>query len=185
MKTISILLLPATIILVGQWGCSGSNSNNPPANQSPTVQQVSDSPVTDKSNTMPSPAPTNQASAKNVESVVPDVVMQYSQLFTADMKNDRAKVDSLLAANYRETTGDGKTLNKAAVLAQITPDRKLDTYSLDNVKSTVNGDTATVTGRASVVRSGKTETWEFTCIMKKENGKWMANETRITGYQKR
>jgi hypothetical protein len=133
---------------------------------------------------MPSPASANQASAKNVESMAPDVVMQYSQLFTAEMKNDRAKVDSLLAANYRETTGDGKTLNKAAVLAQITPDRKLDTYSLDNVKSTGNGDTATVTGRASVIRSGKTEAWEFTCTMKKENGKWIATETKVSNYKK-
>jgi len=183
MKRICALLLPATIILLGQYSCSSSNSNNAPANTSSAAQQVSDSPMVNKPNTMPSPAP-SQAGAKNADSMIPDLVMQYSQLSTAEMKNDRAKVDSLLAANYQET-GDGKTLNRAAVLAQITPDRKFDTYSIDNVKSTMNGDTGTVTGRGSVTRSGKTESWQFTCTMKKENGKWMATETRITDYQKR
>ena len=183
MKKIFMLLLAATMILVGQYGCSSSNSNNQAANQSSAAQQVSNSPLANKPNTMPSPAP-NQASANNGESLAPDVVMQYSQLFTAEMKNDRAKADSLLAADYQETTADGKTLNKAAVLAQLTPDRKFDTYSLDNVKSTLNGDTGTVTGRASVIRSGKTETWQFTCTMKKENGKWVATATKITDYKK-
>ena len=184
MKIIRTLLLPATITLMGVYGCSSSNSNNTPANQSPPSERVSDSPMANKPNTMPSPVSPNQASNTTVESVVPDLIMQYSQLFTADMKNDRAKVDGLLAADYHETTGDGKTLNKAAVLAQITPDRKVDTYSLDNVKSAVNGDTGTVTGHASVMRSGKTETWEFTCTMKKENGKWVAVGTKIASYKK-
>ena len=184
MRKIFMLLLPATIILVGQYGCSSSNSNNAPVNHSSAAQQASDSPATNNPNTMPSPASPKQTSAKTVESVAPDVVMQYSQLFTSEMKNDRAKVDSLLAANYQETTGDGKTLNKAAVLAQLTPDRKFDTYSLDNVKSTLNGNTGTVTGRASVIRSGKSETWQFTCTMKKENGKWVATAMKITDYKK-
>ena len=184
MRKIFMLLLPATIILVGQYSCSSSKPNNAPANQSSAAQPVSESPATNNPNTMPSPASPNQTSTKTVESVAPEVVMQYTQLFTAEMKNDRAKADNLLAANYQETTGDGKTLNKAAVLAQLTPDRKFDTYSLDNVKSTLNGNTGTVTGRASVIRSGKTETWQFTCTMKKENGKWVATETKISNYKK-
>jgi len=110
--------------------------------------------------------------------------MLYSQLFTARMKNDKAKVESLLADDYKETTNDGKVITKAQVLADLSPDKKFDTYQLDNLKATTAGDTGTVTGRVSVMRAGKTESWQFTDTFKKEKGRWLAVSAKITDYKK-
>ena len=110
--------------------------------------------------------------------------MLYSQLFTARMKGDKAKVESLLAEDYKETTGDGKVLNKSQVLATISPDKKFDSYSLDKLKSTVTGDTGVVTGHVSVMIQGKTESWNFSETFMKQQGRWQAVSLKITDYKK-
>lgn len=110
--------------------------------------------------------------------------MLYSQLFTARMKGDQAKVEGLLADDYKETTADGKTLDKSQVLASISPDKKYDSYSLDDLKSTTTGETGVVTGRVEVIIQGKSERWRFSETFMKREGRWQAVSLKITDYKK-
>src|SRR6266853_1912203 len=154
MKRFCVLLV--TVVFLAQLACNSGNQANAPANASANTSvqgPVSDTTAPATTNTAPNQsAPAQTAHSDQSDNLFPELVMSYSQLFTARMKNEQAKVESLLADDYRETTADGKVLNKAQVLAGLNPEKKFDTYSLDGLKSTANGDTGTVTGRASVTR---------------------------------
>lgn len=184
MKRICVVILLAMALSVLQLACSSGNQANANANTSvPVSTQTANAPAT--ANTAPNQSTANPPSnAEANKDPFPELVMLYSQLFTARMKNDRAKAEGLLADDYKETTADGKVLSKAQVLAEIGPDKKFDSYSLDDLKSTVNGDTGTVTGRVSVMTQGKTETWQFTDTFKKQQGRWQAVSSKISDYKK-
>lgn len=181
MKRIRVAILLATALSLSQLACSGGNQANAPANVS---TQNSNTPVL-ASNTANSNPTTKPAANTNPNNdPFPELVMLYSQLFTARMKGDKAKVESLLAEDYKETTGDGKVLNRAQVLASISQDKKSDPFSLDELKSTVNGDTGFVTGRVTLTTQGRTETWNFNETFNKRQGRWQAVSSKITNYKK-
>jgi hypothetical protein len=193
MKIIRVTILLATALCLSQLACSSGNQANAPANTS--VQNSAPVPIapatannaapnTGAANTGSPQAPANTANANTKDNPFTELVMLYSQLFTARMKGDKAKAEGLMADDYKETTEGGKVVNKAQVLADVSPDKKYDSYSLDDLKSTTNGDTGTVTGRVSVITNGKTESWQFTDTFKKQQGRWLAVSSQRTNYKK-
>lgn len=190
MKRICAAILTLTALSLFQLACSSGNQATAPANtttQNSTAQTVAEQPA----NNAATPANGNtSADAKPATNTnanadpFPELVMLYSQLFTARMKNDRAKAETLLADDFKETTADGKVLNRAQVLAAISPDKKFDSYSLDDLKSNINGDTGTVTGRVTVTTAGHNETWKFNETFSKKQGRWQSVSSKITEYKK-
>jgi hypothetical protein len=185
MKRTRIVILLAAAISLSQLACSSGNQTNAPANVAPERPAANmNAPASAGGPPNQSTAPPSTNNNSSNDNPFSELVMLYSQMFTARMKGDKAKVDGLLAPDYKETTGDGKTLNKAQVLASVTQDMKKP-FGLDNLKSTMNGDTATVTGRASITEEGgHAENWQFSTTFKKEQGKWLATSTTITDYRK-
>jgi hypothetical protein len=180
MKRIRLVILLAAAISLAQLACSSGNQTNTTANVAPEKPVASANVPAPESGAPPAANSNSNANANPFS----ELVMLYSQMFTARMKGDKAKVDGLLAPDYKETTGDGKTLNKSQVLASVSQDMKKP-FGLDNLKSTMNGDTGTVTGRASITEEGgHAESWQFTTTFKKEQGKWVAASTTITDYKK-
>jgi hypothetical protein len=183
MKRIHVVVLLATVLSLSQLACSGGNQANAPANAS---TQNSNTPIlasntANTANTAPTSEPANSNASNDP---FPELVMLYSQLFTARMKGDKAKVESLLADDYKETTADGKVLNRAQVLASINQDKKSNPFSLDDLKSTTNGDTGFVTGRVTLTTEGHTETWQFNDTFNKRQGRWQAVSSKITNHKK-
>lgn len=178
MKRLYVIALLLPLLFLSQSACQ--SSNQPGANTS--VQSANTAaPIPSNQN---QPAPQRAANTNANNDPFPELVMLYSQLFTARMKGDKAKVENLLADDYRETTGDGKTLNKAQVLAAINDAKKSEPYSLDELKSNTSGDTGTVTARVTVMGQGSTETWRALATFKKEQGGWRATSSKITDYKK-
>ncbi|MDX6695936.1 MAG: hypothetical protein QOF02_3539 [Blastocatellia bacterium] len=180
----SAVFLPAIALLLSQLACSSGNQANVPANTA-TVNAAAEAPA----NTATQPAVNNanagaQANANTNNDPFPELVMLYSQLFTARMKGDKAKLEGLLADDYKETTGDGKVMTKAQTLATVSEAQKATPYSLDDLKSTVNGDTGTVTGKVTIMGQGQTETWQVNETFSKKAGNWQAVTSRITDYKK-
>lgn len=183
-----VVLLLATALFLSQSACSSGNQANSNANTS-VQNSTANTNAAATANAAPNRNATAQpgdanTNAKADENPFSELVMLYSQLFTARMKGDQAKVESLLAEAYKETTADGKVLNKSQALATISPDKKFDSYSLDNLKSTVTGDTGVVTGHVSVMVQGKTESWNFSETFMKQQDRWQAVSLKITGYKK-
>lgn len=183
-----VVLLLAAALFLSQTACSSGNQANSTANTS-AQNSTANANAPGAANAAPNQNATVQpgnanANANADENPFSELVMLYSQLFTARMKGDKAKVEGMLADNYRETTGDGKTLNKSQVLASISPDKKFDSYSLADLKSNTTGDTGVVTGRVEVLIQGKTESWKFSETFMKQQGRWQAVSLKITDYKK-
>jgi hypothetical protein len=179
------VFLLATALSLSLTACSSGNQANAPAN---TATQNSAAQVI-PSNTATQPAVNNatanaQSNANTNSDPFPELVMLYSQLFTARMKGDRAKAEGLLADDYKETTGDGKVLNKAQTLAAISEAQKTVPYSLDDLKSNINGDTGTVTGRVTVTPEGHKETWQINATFRRKDGHWQAVSSKMIDYKK-
>lgn len=184
-----VVLLLAVTLFLSQSACSSGNQTNSNANTS-VKNSTANTNAPASANTAPNQNATAQpgngnANANADDNPFSELVMLYSQLFTARMKGDKAKVESLLAEDYKETTADGKTLDKAQVLATISPDKKFDSYSLDDLKSTTKGDTGVVTGSVEVMIQGKTESWKFSETFMKQEGRWQAVSMKITDYKKK
>ena len=183
-----VVFFLATALFLSQSACSSGNQTTSDANtyvrqpNANTNSPAKESVVSNQNAT----APTGNANANASTDKNPftELVMLYSQLFTARMKGDKAKVESLMAENYKETTGDGKTLNKSQVLATISPDKKYDSYTLNDLKSTVTGDSGVVTGRVDLIVQGKTESWKFNATFTKQQGRWQAVSSKTTDYKK-
>ncbi|HEX8493799.1 MAG TPA: nuclear transport factor 2 family protein [Pyrinomonadaceae bacterium] len=183
-----VVFLLAAALFLSQSACGGGNQTNSNANtsvQNSTANTNAPAKESAASNENTKTQPGNaNANASTDENPFTELVMLYSEMFTARMKGNRAKVESLLAEDYRETTGDGKTLNKSQVLETISPDKKYDSYSLDKLKSTTTGDTGVVTGHVSVIIQGKEDSWNFSETFAKRQGRWQATALKITDYKK-
>jgi ketosteroid isomerase-like protein len=184
MKRICVVALLAIVLSVSQLACSSGNQ----ANANAPAKTAADNPIANTTATPtsnPNQNTVTTANANTDNNPFTELVMLYSQLFTARMKGDKAKVAGLLADDYKETTGDGKVLTKAQVLAGIDESKKSEPFSMDELKSTESGDTGTVTGRISVTGQGNSaESWQFSTTFKKQQGKWRASSNKITNYKK-
>jgi hypothetical protein len=185
MKRLCFVALLATALSVSQLACSTGNQANANAPTSANAQNpIANTSVPPASNSTQNTAPPNANTGD--KNPFTELVMLYSQFFTARMKGDRAKVEGLLADDYKETTGDGRTLSKAQVLAAINDSQKSTPFSLEDLKSTETGDTGTVTGRVAITGQGNaSESWQFSTAFKKQQGKWLAASTKITNYSKK
>ena len=185
MKRINVVIALAAALFLSQTACSSGNQTNSTAN---TATQNS---TANTNAPAQPPTPQNQnagtqaiGNANTDNNPFSELVMLHSELFTARMKGNREKVASLLADDYKETTGDGKVLNKSQVLASISPDKKYESYTQDEFKSNVRGEAGVVTGRITVLNQGKTESWRFTENFRKQQGRWLAVSLKNTDYKK-
>lgn len=183
MKRICVVILLATALSLSQLACSSGNAPAANANNPNEKVFTSTANAPGTANTGPTVLPSN-ANATN--DPFPELVMLYSQLFTARMKGDKAKVEGLLADDYKETTGDGKTLSKAQVLSSINLNQKDTPFQLDDLKSTITGETGTVTGRVTItpMEGGHSESWQVNETFRKQGGHWQAVSSKATDYKK-
>lgn len=192
MKRICVAILTLAALSLFQLACSSGNQTTAPANtttQNSTTQTVAEQPANNA--TQPANAnapasvtkPTANANAGD-DDPFPELVMLYSQLFTARMKGDKSKVEGLLADDFKEMTGDGKTLNKQQVLEAVNDNRKAVPYQLDDLKAKTTGDSGTVTARVTITEEGHIESWQANMAFKKQQGRWVAVSSKMTDYKK-
>jgi hypothetical protein len=180
MKRICIVILLALTFSLSQLACSTGNQANTNAPSNVFTEKPATSPIPPNNVNVPMPS----GSVDPSSSASMELVMAYGQWFSARMGGERAKAEGLIADDYKETTSDGKVLNKSQVLADISPEKKSDTYTLDSLKSTINGDTGTLTGPVTVVRQGHTETWQVNVNLARRQGHWQVVSSKITDYKK-
>lgn len=182
MKRNSVIAFVFVLLLMSQFSCKSDQSNANAPQQQANVTMPSPNAETAKQNLPGSTA--GQTEGNKNDSMIPELVEVYSKIFTARMKGDKDTVAPLLGDDYKGATPEGKAENKSQVLASISPDKKPEMWSLDDLKSTVNGDTGTVTGKVSVTYKDHTETWQINETFKKRDGKWIAVSSQPSNYKK-
>jgi uncharacterized protein (TIGR02246 family) len=104
---------------------------------------------------------------------------------SAQVKGDLAAMESLLADTFVYTTIDGALRNKAEMIAEIKSGKlKIQSAKVDDMKVTVYGDAAVITGRwqGKGIEEGKpfdeTERWTDTWVRIK--GQWRCVASQST-----
>ena len=107
-------------------------------------------------------------------------LLQMERDWMEAIKNrDKSALERLLADDYVSISWDGKTYNKAdGIAANIAPDSKLESYTLDPLKVRIFGDTAVVTGgdkeKSSFKGKDTSGQYAWTDVYAKRNGRWQA-----------
>ena len=119
------------------------------------------------------------AQAANVEQTLLQLERDWEQ---ANAKNDTAALERILAPEYVTTDSDGRLMTRAETFARRKSGAvKFTTFTQDDYKVHVVGDTAIVTGRSTIkgIRDGKEwsgqERW--TDVFVRRNGRWQAVAT--------
>lgn len=116
------------------------------------------------------------AQAANVEQTLLQLERDWEQ---ANAKNDAAALERILAPEFVTTDSDGRLMTRAELFARRKSGAvKFTTFTQDDYKVHVVGDTAIVTGRSTIkgIRDGKNwsgqERW--TDVFVRRNGSWQA-----------
>ncbi len=119
--------------------------------------------------------------------VVANVEQQWA---TALLKRDTAALQALRADDFTLITPDGRIYNKAAELALIlSPDFKLDSFTLQGAKVRVYTGAVVVTGTA-IVKGTSNDTdisgqYRFTDIYEPRNNGWQAVLSQLTKVEEK
>jgi tetratricopeptide (TPR) repeat protein len=102
--------------------------------------------------------------------------------FDAAIKGDRATIASMLTDEFKQTQ-DGKTYNKAQLLAAVKPQPLLRSYNYESVSLSLSGETATLTGvvayHAQSANAMVTIRQSFTDQLVKRDGRWLVLSSQI------
>lgn len=136
-------------------------------------------------------APSETPAAKTTAAVSPSVaaesaadiekaLLQMERDWMEAVKNrDKPALERLVADDFVSIGWDGKTFNKAdGIAANLAPDSKLESYTIDPLKVRIFGDTAVVTGgdteKSSFKGKDTSGQYAWTDVYAKRNGRWQA-----------
>jgi ketosteroid isomerase-like protein len=118
----------------------------------------------------------------SAEEEIRQIEIEWGEAFE---RRDMATLDRLMADDYILTDPLGNVRNKSDSLAGIERNEvHFESTKSDNVKVTINGDTAVVTGRSTF--KGRYKGWsmagryQYTDVLVKRSGVWRAVSSHIT-----
>ncbi|HEV2883310.1 MAG TPA: DUF4440 domain-containing protein [Pyrinomonadaceae bacterium] len=124
------------------------------------------------------PPPTNEA---EVFSDLTDLEHEWT---VANINADKRKLDRILADDYVGTTPDGNSQGKAEYISTIQRDTSTQKWEFENLKVTLKGDRATMTGTIKLKvldQNGATQdlTYTFTDKFVWRDGRWQAFASEV------
>ena len=149
---------------------SNSNSNTKPNSNSSTSNENK----TVKGNT---DAPTD-----------PDLVLaQLTNLehewTVANINADKKQLNKILADDYAGPSASGQIQGKAEYLKSIQRDASIQKWEFQNLKVTLRGDRATLTGRLILRRQNQDTSYNFVDKFVWRDGRWQATGSEVTQNQ--
>jgi hypothetical protein len=144
---------------------NNSNSNSPAANQN----------VNDNSNAGDAtPAPTEEAT------VLADLTDLEHEWTVANINADKQKLDRILADDYAGTSSEGRTQGKAEYLRTIERDTTTEKWEFDDLKVSLKGDRATLTGIVRFRIRNQDVAYRFVDKFVWRDGRWQATASEVT-----
>ncbi|HKR59663.1 MAG TPA: DUF4440 domain-containing protein [Pyrinomonadaceae bacterium] len=101
----------------------------------------------------------------------------------ANINADKRKLDYILADDYVGTTSDGKSQGKAEYLKTIERDTVIEKWDFEDLKVSLRGDRATLTGRIRLRVKGEEVVYSFTDKFVWRDGRWQAVGSEIEQVQ--
>jgi hypothetical protein len=160
---------------------SNSNSNpngnsNSNLNANSNSSQVNENENANENTNSDTPPPADQ------EVVLSDLKNIEDEWMVANLNADKKKLAKILADDYVGTQADGTMQGKADYLRDIKPDPTVQHWEYQNLKLSLNGGRATLTGLARLERSeGDAElVLRFTDKFVWRDGRWQAVSSEVT-----
>jgi hypothetical protein len=147
-----------------------TNAEAPPvASSTPTPNSNSETPANSNTN-----APTDK------EQVLAQLTNLEHEWTVANINADQKKLEVILADDYVGPVEDGSMGGKRDYLRNIRRDRSIQKWDFEDLKVTLRGDRATLTGKVHVIRDSGEEVYEFTDKFVWRDGRWQATGSVVT-----
>lgn len=98
----------------------------------------------------------------------------------ANINADKKKLDRILADDYVGTTSDGKSQGKAEYLRTIERDTSIQKWDFENLKVSLTGDRATISGIIRLQLQDREVAYHFTDKFVWRDGRWQAVGSEVT-----
>ena len=92
----------------------------------------------------------------------------------ANINADKKKLDIILADDYVGSGEDGEMAGKQEYIRNITRDTSIERWDFEDLKLTLRGDRASLTGRVRLQVQGEERQYEFTDKFVWRDGRWQA-----------
>jgi ketosteroid isomerase-like protein len=143
------------------WNQSNSNSNSSDGNDNSDVA----------TNT---PAPTDEAA------VLADLTNIEHEWTVANINADKKKLERILADDYVGTPVNGRPQGKAEYLATIERDTETEKWEFEDLKVSLKGARATLSGTLRVKIQGQDVSYRFVDKFVWRDGRWQATGSEVT-----
>ena len=157
---------------------SNSNSNlntNSNFNTNSNSSEVNENANANENTDSDTPPPTDH------EVVMSDLKNIEDEWMVANLNADKRKLARILADDYVSTLADGTMQGKADYLRDIKADRTVQHWEYQNLKLSLNGSRATLTGLARLERSASdVEVLRFTDKFVWRDARWQAVSSEVT-----
>jgi hypothetical protein len=161
---------------------ANSNQNGierPSRNTNAEAPPVASSTPTPNSNSE-TPAIANTDAPTDKEQVLAQLTNLEHEWTVANINADRKKLEVILADDYVGPGADGSMEGKRDYLRNIQRDRSIQKWDFEELKVTLRGDRATLTGKVHLIRDSGEEVYEFTDKFVWRDGRWQATGSVVT-----
>lgn len=147
------------------WNLNNSNSNSSGGNQN----------VNDNSDAAEAtPAPTDDAA------VLADLTNLEHEWTVANINADKKKLNRILADDYVGSSAEGRSQGKAEYLKTIERDTTIEKWEFDDLKVSLKGDRATLTGIIHLKIKTQDVAYRFVDKFVWRDGRWQATGSEVT-----
>jgi hypothetical protein len=123
------------------------------------------------------PPPTDTAA------VLSDLTEIEHEWTVANINADKRKLDYILADDYVGTASDGKSQGKAEYLRTIERDTTIEKWNFEDLKVSLRGDRATLTGRIRIQIKGQEVVYSFIDKFVWRDARWQAVGSEVAQDQ--
>ena len=148
---------------------SNLNANSLNHNSAEAEENTNDVPRADVDSTAPTDKEQVLGQLKDIE----------NDWTVANLNADRKKLERILADDYVGTTNEGKTQGKAEYIKTIERDSQVQKWNFEDLKLSLRGDRATLTGTVRLLIQDRDVAYHFTDKFVWREGRWQATGSEV------
>lgn len=152
---------------------SDLNANSPDHNPAEAEKNTIDVPPADVDSAAPTDKEQVLAQLKDIE----------NDWTVANINADKKKLERILADDYVGTSSEGKTQGKAEYIQTIKRDSQVQKWSFEDLKLSLRGDRATLTGTVRLLIQDQDVRYHFTDKFVWRDGRWQATGSEVERIQ--
>jgi hypothetical protein len=125
----------------------------------------------------------NAAPPTDKEQVLAQLTDLEQEWTVANLNADKKALDRILADDYAGSNNEGRTQGKADYIKTIERDTSVQKWNFEDLKLSLRGDRATLTGTVRLVIDNRDVAYHFTDKFVWRDGRWQATGSEVTLVQ--